>query len=273
MPRSVDTRSTTRFFVLTFAWTWGFQVPALLAKVGALPGPFEKYMGLTGLGLFGPFVAALIAAADEARSLGRTRGEGIRALLRPLTSFRVGWLWYVVALLLPGALLTIGMALLSLARLGMGSPNALPWFYPPREPARIVALFLIPVLEEVGWRGFALPRLMHRFGPVRGTTALGVLWATWHIPMFLMVGLPAGTIAITFVMLIGGAFFFTWLYARTGGSLLLAVLAHVGVHANNSHIPLPGNTTPLVVHTVAYVLLAFALVGFDRTVWQGPRDC
>jgi hypothetical protein len=60
---------------------------------------------------------------------------------------------------------------------------------------------------------------------------------------------------------------FTWIFQHTRGSLLLAVLAHAGAHLNNPGHALPGRAMPVVIHAVAYVVLAALLVGFDRRAW------
>ncbi len=59
---------------------------------------------------------------------------------------------------------------------------------------------------------------------------------------------------------VGGSLLFTWIYVGSRGSLLLAVCAHMGAHLNNSHAALPGDLVPLLVHTVIYAGLGFALM-------------
>jgi uncharacterized protein len=72
--------------------------------------------------------------------------------------------------------------------------------------------------------------------------------------------------------MVGGSVLFTWIYRHTRGSLLLAVLTHVGVHLNNPGHAMPQRATPMVIHTVAYVVLGAALVLGDRAVWRArPR--
>ena len=56
-------------------------------------------------------------------------------------------------------------------------------------PALALALFLGPI-EEFGWRGFALPLLQRRFVPFWAGLILGVIWALWHLPSFLISGMP-----------------------------------------------------------------------------------
>jgi membrane protease YdiL (CAAX protease family) len=250
---------TALFFAAAFAFTWLPQLPALLAWRGLIPGPVERFMLLAGLGAFGPLLGAVVAAGLE------PGGAGVRALFRPLGTWRVGARWYAVALGLPGALLVAGLAATSL----LGGHDAGPWLYPPANPQRLAAMVLFPLGEEVGWRGFALPRLQARRGPLAASLIIGVLWALWHLPMFALGGVTPAVFLVMIPFLVGGSVVFTWIYNHTRGSLLLAVLTHVGVHLNNSHQALPGNATPVVVHAVMYVLAAAALLLFDRPAWRG----
>jgi hypothetical protein len=72
-------------------------------------------------------------------------------------------------------------------------------------------------------------------------------------------------------LFIFGSVVFSWLENRTPAGLPLVVVLHVRVHLNNSHIPLPGNLTPVVVHTLAYAALAIVLVLADRETFRSPR--
>jgi hypothetical protein len=102
---------------------------------------------------------------------------------------------------------------------------------------------------------------------VRGTIVLGALWTLWHFPMLVGQGIPFSLFPMMFVFFVAGSVVFTWVYFRTGGSLLACVLLHLGAHLNNSHLPLPGEATPAVLHTIAYVILAAALLTFDRNTF------
>jgi membrane protease YdiL (CAAX protease family) len=247
---------TALYFVLAFLVTWSLQLPAVLAARGWIAGPPERYMMLVGLGAFGPAAAAMMAA--------RVEGTGVRALLRPLGTWRVGVRWYLAALLLPGGIFVVAA----------GAYDALghvePLFYLPNQPAFVAAAIVFPLGEEVGWRGFALPRLIERFGPLAASFILGVLWTLWHIPMLTLQGVSPELYFVFVPFMVGGSILFTWIYRHTRGSLLLAVLAHVGVHLNNPGHAMPQRATPMVIHTVAYVALAVALVLGDRRAWREP---
>ena len=236
---------TTLYFVLAFVVTWALQAPALLAHEGIIAGPPERYMALVGLGAFGPMVAAMIAA--------RIEGTGLTALFRPLGTWRVGFAWYLAALLLPGGIFVLGAAIWN----ALG--HAEPLFYPPDDAALVAAAIVFPLGEEIGWRGFALPRLMPRVGPLAASVIIGVVWTFWHVPMLTLQGVRPVFYLVFVPFMVGGSVLFTWIYRHTRGSLLLAVLTHVGAHLDNPGHAMPARYTPIVIHTVAYAILAIAL--------------
>jgi membrane protease YdiL (CAAX protease family) len=209
-------------------------------------------MALVGLGGFGPMSAAMIVARFDG---------GVGALLRPLGTWRVGAAWYLAALGLPGGIFVVAAVGYNL----FGHAETL--LYPPSEAAFVAALVVFSIGEEIGWRGFALPRLRVLFGPLVASAVIGVLWTAWHIPMLALQGVSP-VLYLAFVpYMIGGSVLFTWIYEHTRGSLLLAVLAHAGAHLNNPGHALPGRAMPVVIHAAAYVVLAVVLVACDRRAW------
>ncbi len=126
-----------------------------------------------------------------------------------------------------------------------------------------------PVFDEIGWRGFALPRLQRRHGPLVGSLVLGVLWALWHLPLFLI---PAWDtphdgpldVALFVVLAVGTAVVFTWVFNSTGGSVLLAILTHgslnTGVAAAHDLFPaVTGGFANFVIGLGAAALVVVAL--------------
>jgi membrane protease YdiL (CAAX protease family) len=216
-----------------------------------------------GLGVFGPLLAAVLVSRFEAG------GAGVRALFRPLRIWRVGVWWYVIALGLPGALYVAGAAFFTF----FGGRDVGPWFYPPDNTERIMAMLVIPFAEEIGWRGFALPRLQERYGVLKASLMLVLFWALWHFPMFIIVGVSASALLMAIPFFTAGSVVFSWIYNRTPAGLLLVLLAHLGAHLNNSHQALPGNIRPMAIHTAALVVAAILLVLTDRNVWRAafPR--
>lgn len=241
----MKSRPIVSFFVLAFAFTWLVQLPALLAHAGIIAGPPEKYLALVGLGAFGPMAAAMVCSPRD-----------LRALFRPLAAWRANPIWYAASLLVPGAIFVAAAALYNLAG------HSEPLFYLPDQPAFVLALFVFSFGEEIGWRGFALPRLSERFGPLAASVIIGFFWALWHIPMLTLQGVPLSPslYAVFVAYMIGASVFLTWIMGRTRGSLIFVMLGHAGGHLNNSGHALPGHATPIVLHAIAYVVLAAALV-------------
>jgi membrane protease YdiL (CAAX protease family) len=212
------------------------------------------------LGAFGPVAAAILAARLEP-------GGGVRALFARLRIGRVDVIWHVVALGMFAAIYLVGTA----AYRALGGTDAGRWLYPPENAQHLVAMVVMPLVEEPGWRGFALPRLQPRHGALGASLLLGILWAFWHTMMFILQGATALIFAVSIANIIAGSVVFSWLYNHTRGSLLIAILAHVGVHWNNPTHALPERLTPFLVYTVAIAIAACALVLGDRRAWRQDR--
>ena len=222
-----------KFFVLSYAATWAcFGAAALLSRdsATAVPGWTDIRMPLL---LLGTIVPSLVAIALTARDGG---SGGVQALLRRILDWRVGARWYVFAI---GFMLSIKLAAALLHRIVAGdwpAFGATPWL------AIAVAIVIGTPLqagEEVGWRGYALPRLAANIGLARASLLLGVLWGAWHLPLFLIQGL--GNYGQSFPMFVVGStalsVAMTWLYANTRGSLLLAMLMHSAVNQTIGIVP------------------------------------
>jgi uncharacterized protein len=255
--------NTTRFFfVLTFVVSWLAALPAMAVHFGVFAGPIERFMPLLGLSAFSPTIAAVVASRRE--GAGATSAMFARFKL-----WRVPPRWYLVALGLQASSLTVALLIYA----GLAGASLETWVYYPNSTQRVIGMLVISFAEEVGWRGFALPRMQRRYGPLSASLRLGVLWALWHVPMFVLSNIPLSLMPVFVVFFAAGSVFFTWLFNHTEGSLLLAYLAHVGAHLNNSHAPLPGNVVPLLLHTGVYVVLACSLVTLDSVAWRRAREC
>jgi membrane protease YdiL (CAAX protease family) len=250
------------FFMLTLAITGATQAPAALSKLGLLSGTPEQYGGLVGIGLFGPMLAATICCYNES---GR---PGIRALYAQLLQWRASPVWYAAALFVP-------VLLLAVALFAMDPSGSRSYFYFPDIPPRFVALLLVPVVEELGWRGYALPRLLQRHSPLKASLILGFWWWAWHSAMFILQDFTAGQFFLYLLMLLAGSVVYTWLYLRSGGGVTIAVVLHASAHLSNPSLVLPADAVPALVYTALYCLVAAALVQFDRKTWRAlgaPRE-
>lgn len=250
-------RALLTFFVLAYAITWLGVSPLVAAAVGVV-GPVPAWWH--AFGALGPIVAALLASPGAAAR---------RELLRSAFGRRPAWLWLAVAVGSPVALLLLaGLAL------GLFGVERLAWDRLAEAAARpawwaqlAIAAVLYGFGEEVGWRGFALPRLQRALPAWAATLVLGAIWALWHAPMFVYrfdFG-GVGTVVGFFVSLLAGAFWLTFLYNSTGGSVLAVALWHVVWNVVNLVAAELG--APLVVGLNVGVMV----LGYGVLV-VGPRD-
>lgn len=205
----------TSFVVIAYAISWGcWGLAWVLQQV--LDAPVLAGVVFVA-GVFGPALAAVIVQ----RQLGEPLGPWLRAMLH----WRVAPRFVAYALGLPVAL--FGVANLSLA--AMGEPvdwSLLGGRLVPYVITLVGVMFLMGGPEEPGWRGFLLPRLEASRSPARATLILGLIWGFWHLPLYGLIG---------FVVPLVLAFFYTWLYNRTG-SVLFAIVLHGGLTAGQDHL-------------------------------------
>jgi membrane protease YdiL (CAAX protease family) len=251
-------RSVRIFFAIALGGTWLLQLPALLAARGVLPGGVAPYVLPATLGGFGPLIGALVAARIE----GPGRVRGLFASLQPRARLAG---WYLVALLAFPAIHVLGEAT---CRLASGTAAGA-WLYPPSTPQQWSALLLMPLVEEPGWRGFAMPRLTERYGWLRASWLVGVAWAAWHAVMFALQGFDMQSFVLGMIMISAGSVVFGWFFDRTRGSLLAAVMAHAGVHLDNPTRALPRQLWAYTAFTAA--VCATAAVICVLTVMPRPR--
>jgi len=223
-------RSLISFFVLAYTLTWLCWLPIAAARAGwfRLPVPEDR---LADLGQFGPLISALLFTLRE-------RGTaGLKLLIRAALRWRMNPLWLLVALFFP--------PLSYLAALQFHS-----WWTtdPPVPLPKVTAEALLltfpfvlvtggPLGEEIGWRGFALPRLQQRWTPLLASLVLGVLWAGWHLPLWWIARVPT-SFGWYLASMIPLCFVLTCVFNRSGGSILAAMLFHASLNTGFLHLPI-----------------------------------
>jgi uncharacterized protein len=239
------------FTVLTLVLSW---LPVIPYALGLFPGPLLAC---------GPFLAAIITAAVVG---GR---KGLRAYFRRLIRWRVGVGWYVVAFLAPVA----GWAIVAYVNVLLGAA--------PPTPAQLAGWSLIITAtlgllinplggawEEPGWRGYALPLLLRRHSALLGSAVLGVIWALWHLPLFLTGLVPWPDAALIFTL----SFVFTAVYLRTAGSVLIAFLLHASINgAGAFFLGLFAAEDRVRMYWISAALcavIAIAAIAVNRTRWR-----
>jgi membrane protease YdiL (CAAX protease family) len=195
------------FFVLAYALTWPLIPLVSVSPLWGFPA------------LFGPALAAVIVVAVTG---GRA---GLKDLLGRVVRWRVGARWYAIALALPAvlALAAAGLHIVLGAQMSveLGGLSVLSF-----------VVFVLIVGEELGWRGYALPRLLARRSALSASLILGVLWGAWHLPTFFVPGAPQYGLPFSAFVLLTVAYsvVFTWVYLHTRGSVLISTLLHGAIN-------------------------------------------
>jgi membrane protease YdiL (CAAX protease family) len=214
------------------------------------------------LALCGPAVAAFVVAAYRGR-------EERRAFLARVTHWRVPPRWLLAALVLPLPV----TALRSAIEYALGARGTI-----EMQPVSALGLvvFVLVAGEEVGWRGFALPQVLARFGPWTSSAIIGIVWAFWHLPLFYMPGMPQfGSPFPAFIAYTTGlSILLTFLTQRTRGSVVVATLFHGAVNTlgivNTAASPtLRGWTNALSYGLAA---LAIGVAAWNRATAHQPAQ-
>lgn len=254
------------FLTATFAITWPcFTAYAWLSPAAGSGTPWLTAVRvfLLTLGIFAPGIVALLL------TWRREGAPAVRALVARLFMRDVPVRWYVFA---AGYMAAIKLAAAAVHRVWLGSWPRFGddiWLMPF---ATVVSTVLLGQAgEELGWRGYALPRLAGRFGFAGAGVLLGMIWAAWHLPLFFAP--DADTYHQSFarytLQVTALSVAMTWLFTHTRGTLLLSMLMHAAINNTKDIVPSIGpaagtpfgwNGTP--IGAITLVLLWIAAIYF-----------
>lgn len=227
--------------ILMFVITWSIE----LAYSGFLvfSVPYGLYLFL-GWGFI--FAAILITMLVQ----GRT---GLIELLKRYLIWRVDWKWYGFAFLLYPSICLAAMLLgkwILGASIDFSKIFALQIFDNSEQLwLFVVPFFLVDLItngEEIGWRGFVLPRLQVRLSPFASSILLGMIWGFWHLPKHLA-SWDTQAYSLFIVRIVGDAVLYTWLFNHSRGSLLLTSIFHAMQNTAGTFLPIAGTTGILII--------------------------
>jgi CAAX protease family protein len=244
------------FFAITFAASWSlFFAAGALWERGAVGTSAWAAIG-TVVYLVGVFAPALVALALTRIAEGR---EGVRQLLGRIVTWPSSPWWYVFAIVFLAA---NKLAAAGACRVLTGSWPAFGYAALPIMLAATLVSTPTQAGEELGWRGYALPRLAKRLGLGPASLVIGVIWAAWHLPFFVIASdktgqsFPVYALAVTATSVA-----LAWVYWQTGGSLLLTMLMHAAVNNTKDIVPsataAAGSPWTLDATAVAWLTTAF----------------
>ncbi|MCD1295080.1 hypothetical protein CUJ83_08725 [Methanocella sp. CWC-04] len=128
--------------------------------------------------------------------------------------------------------------------------------------------------EEPGWRGFALPGIQEKYGPLISSLILGPIWLLWRVPLFFSPYTSQSVIPFEWYVpnIIGIAIITTWLYNGTSRSVLLASMLHAGLNALAAFYPCMINIGPFPAYAFltmgAWIIVTFIFL-MDRAALTG----
>lgn len=271
------------FGLLTFTLSWAFWIPsAVLFSVGS-EEPVVLSPLMVGLQTMGAVAPSLVALTLARRFGGRPAMAELLRRFRPERSLAR---WYVAAATTVPLLTLVAMVIEAIvASQPMVDPDAglaemagdMGWIAAVALlPVVLVSqLFSSPLLEEAGWRGYALPRLQSRFGALVAGVVLGAVWGIWHLPLVIAYGDPfppylAGIVAHSVLM--------TWMFNGAAGNLSVMLVAHASLNVClNVLLPLRAGWVPALVAwaAVAAVVVRYGaanLADTDRYTGSHPAS-
>lgn len=249
--------------LLMYLLTW----PIDLAKSGVLPFrvPFALYVTLG----YGFVFASLIMTW---LTLGKA---AVMSLLKRFLIWRVGVKWFLVALFLFPAM-QFSAVLLNAVFTQTPIDFSTVFAHTIFGPSATLPLYVLPFLvfdaitngEEIGWRGYVLPRLQAKHSALISSLIIGVIWGLWHLPKFLAPGntSPFGWFMVKIAV---EAILFTWLYNNTKGSLLLATLFHAAGNTGGAFMPIASTVAGTNLNTLLIQIALELLVAIAVTVTTG----
>lgn len=272
-------RPVAVFYLIAFAVSWAIVIPQAAASRGLIKLELPGAVGF--LSALAPMLAAILMSWREGGMVE------LKRLLGWLLVWRVAPSWYAVVLL-GFPLLALVAVVLSFLTTGHRPDLSASYIHNvfPQVPRNLSPwLLFLPFLvfsilttipEETGWRGFALPRLQRRWGPLLASLVVGSLWGIWHLPDFFY--LQAAQSGISFPLFLAGtistSIVFTWVFNSTAGSLLMVSILHSSFNAADVFLPLlpqvTGSTRELVIYLALITVVAVTLFVFGRL--QLSRD-
>lgn len=242
-PSLVYRNPVTVYFLLTVTLTWLIWLPAVILLTDGFQSPVKTtgmaMLWMTVAQTAGALMPSLVAFFLVRKLEGKNAGSSI---FRRYKRWRTGFDWWVAAILVvPG--LTVCAVLIDVFGLNKGIPSnsILAQYLESMGPGGLAMMFPVllatgmissPLLEEYGWRGFALPRLQRSMSALWSAMLLGLVWGLWHLPIWLAYG---SDIPVYLLLIIGHSVIMTWIYNSTGGSMLMAMLVHAAMLVSLTH--------------------------------------
>lgn len=258
----IKNRPLIIYFLLTYLLAWSFWTIPIFLSLGVYKN--DSLRSVYGLGVMAPIVIAFLL------SLKAFGGDGIKDLVARFGIRGVQLRWYLIASF---SFVGLSVATLFFYFLLRGTPEMVFQTYSLIKYLSLLPVFLVfATLEEVGWRGFALPRLRKVMDPLPASILLGLIWAIWHFPKLISEGttdVPSFIVILVFGILM--SLFLSWIYENTNGSVTLAVLTHAA--SNSAIFGIDAEVLTKIGYnkaSIIYLIIMVALIALI-VLYNGPK--
>lgn len=262
------------FFAITLAWTWicGF-IPVILGITGTPIGTFIFYFGGGAPSVVGLFIVFLTYSRAERRDYFK----------RCFSLKYMEWKWPLIVFSIFSIISTvciyIGVNILGYDMPGMDYIHAI--IGNPLMVPLVILISLIsgPLNEEFGWRGYALDKLIVRFGFLKASLLLGFIWAIWHLAWYFTPGqaqynllqdsLFDALMMVPSLMLL--SVFVSFVYIKTKRSILAGALVHMFSNLLGSQLLSPYSSEMSML--IRYVKMIFFIILMLYTIFSKKFKC
>jgi len=224
------------FSVFIVLWTWIFMAVVIaFVPIDPVEGPQFVHVALVFFvaspSVFGFIFTRLVDGK-----------AGVRALLARAGRWRVNPIWYAASLLLIPAVIGVSVSIRGLLGADLAGLDLL-----GNLTFAVPISLLAAVMEEFGWRGFMLPRLLKRGSALKAALIVGVVWALWHAPINYLglskYGMQALPILFALVILpIAQTVIMVWIHNSAKQSMLMMILTHFSITGGFILFSLPNPT-------------------------------
>ena len=257
--RNLEQVELTRFFAIAFIFSWAiWGIAVVITNFTDIDLPW-LITAIILLGAFGPFVSSIwLTYKDGGKKAAITfLKRGLQVKTVPVS----GWLamFLVPSISWAGALFFVSL------NQEVGFDFQLLLVY----PVYVVAMILGgPLQEEYGWRGYALDRMQQRWNWLIASCILGLAWATWHLPLFFIIGSPQQNLPVSafFLSVLGLSILMTWLYNNSKRSIFVALIFHAIVNSIGDLFNLGGDGGG--AGYPHYAVIQIAIVLFVVAIWR-----
>jgi len=265
MRKFIKKRPALSFLVFIVVWTWIFMAAIIaLVPIDPAEGPGIVHVALVFFvaspSVFGILFARLIDGK-----------QGVKELFRRAGRWRVHPKWYAAALLVVPAV--YGLTYMIQGWLG---GTLAPIDIMDKFAFALPIALLACVMEEFGWRGFALPKLLERHSALSAALIVGVGWALWHAPInYLAVqGFGTGVIPLLLVLAvapIAETVIMTWIHNNAKASMLLMLLTHFAITSSAIVFMIPSSTAVTELRSTLVSAALFVLTAVFVVVAAGAK--